>query len=277
MTVDDRFTRAFDTASSDFDRLAVHLWNPIGAATAAAAAPAPGNRVLDACCGAGASAIPAARLVGPTGRVDAIDLSTALIGELVSGATDLPQLRTHVADATDWPHDGYDVVQAALGIFFFPDLSAGTRHLITRARPGGRVGFTIWRRGAMEAAGEHLRAAIAEVTGAPTPTRPNHPINDLNHSQAFHAWLIEQGLEQVSVIEHEHRLSLNPDLAWLIITGSGFVGALAELAPAAIDAVRERYIDSLARAGVTELDVTTLIGVGTRPTGAGSGNALGSE
>ncbi|WP_260478999.1 methyltransferase domain-containing protein [Kibdelosporangium aridum] len=54
----------------------------MGAATVAVAGPKPGDRVLDACCGAGASAVPAARLVGPEGVVDAVDLSGAMVDAL---------------------------------------------------------------------------------------------------------------------------------------------------------------------------------------------------
>ncbi|MEU3621339.1 hypothetical protein [Amycolatopsis coloradensis] len=54
--------RAFDDAAADFTALGRHLWEPIGEATAAAAGIRTGDRVLDACCGTGASAIPAARV-----------------------------------------------------------------------------------------------------------------------------------------------------------------------------------------------------------------------
>lgn len=48
-----------------------------------------------------------------------------------------------------------------------------------------------------------------------------------------------------------------------MITGSGYHGALAELDPDIVDAVRKHYLDSLRAEGVTELDATTLVGVGT--------------
>ncbi|WP_216907578.1 hypothetical protein [Nocardia noduli] len=57
---DEGFTKAFDSTGGDFDRLGEYLWEPIGAATVAATGPQLGERVLDVCCGTGASAIPAA-------------------------------------------------------------------------------------------------------------------------------------------------------------------------------------------------------------------------
>ncbi|MEU4689452.1 methyltransferase domain-containing protein [Actinoplanes sp. NPDC023714] len=261
----DRFLRAFDDAARDFERLGDHLWKPIGRATADRTAPAPGERVLDACCGTGASAIPAAERVGGGGHVDAIDLSEPLIRELTRLAAGLPQLHPRAADATTWPGTGYDVLQVVLGIFFLPDMAAGTAYLIGRLRPGGRAGLTIWRRGAVEVAGRHLSAAVTRVTGTEIPRRPTGPLEHINEAATYRPWLEQRGLTGVEVVTHELTLHLTPELAWLLVTGSGYVAALTGLTPEQVDAVRETYLDSLSRDGVDELDATTLIGLGSRP------------
>jgi SAM-dependent methyltransferase len=183
---------AFDAAAADFTALGRHLWEPIGTAAVRVADPRPGERVLDACCGTGASAIPTARLVGSAGHVDAVDLSGPMVEELWRRSADLSQLRAHQADVTTWAPGGYDLVQSALGIFFFPDMTAGTDHLISRARPGGRVVFTIWRGDAMAAAGRHLGLAIAEVTNTPPPApRPPHLFDQINQVDSYADWLAE--------------------------------------------------------------------------------------
>ncbi|BEL06812.1 hypothetical protein Q0Z83_050030 [Actinoplanes sichuanensis] len=258
----DRYQKAFDTAATDFERLGEHLWKPIGRATVERTAPEPGDRVLDACCGNGASAIPAAVRVGDRGLVDAVDRSPALIEDLRSRASGLTSLATHAADVTSWPGRGYDVVQAALGIFFFPDMAAGTEHLISRARPGGRAGFTIWRRDAMVAPGTYLRQAVSRVTGNPPEPRPSGPVEEIDVAGAFRSWLAERGLSDVTVTTHELRLAVTPELAWLVVTGSGFVTVLSGLDEAQTAEVRAVYLDSLLRDGVTEFDATTLVGVG---------------
>ncbi|GAA3383640.1 class I SAM-dependent methyltransferase [Cryptosporangium minutisporangium] len=262
----DDLRRGFDAAAADFTALGSYLWDPIGAAMVAIAAPAEGARVLDACCGTGASALPAARRVGPHGAVDAVDVSGPLIDELRRRSTGLPQLRGHRADVTTWTGADYDVVQCALGIFFFPDMTAGTEHLISRARPGGRVALTIWRGDAMAAAGHHLGRAVAEATNTPAlGQRPPSLIDRINQADSYAAWLAERGLTDVDVTVEERHLTMSPEVAWLVILGSGYRAALVKLSPDVVEGVRERYLASLRADGVTELDATTLIGSGHRP------------
>lgn len=264
----DRFSTrvGFDAAAAaDFTALGRYLWDPISEAMVALVGPRPGERILDACCGTGASARPAARLVGPDGVVDAVDVSGSMAGELRRLAAGLPQLAVHQADVTEWPADGYDVVQCSLGIFFFPDITAGTEYLIARARPGGRVALTLWRAGAVEPAGRYLGRAVAAATGEEAPgERPRYLFDEINKPDAYAAWLAERGLSDVEVTVREARLSMTPEIAWLVILGSGYRAKLTELAPETVEEVRERYLKALAADGVTELDVTTLIGFGRR-------------
>lgn len=263
---EDDTRRAFDAAADDFVALGHHLWNPIGAATVTAAGLHSGDRVLDACCGAGASAIPAAEAVGAQGLVDAVDLSGPMVDVLRSLSGGMPGLRAHQADVTGWDENGYDAVLCALGIFFFPDMAAGSRHLISRARPGGRVVFTIWRGDSMAAAGRYLARAIAAVENTDPPEeREPHLFDRINQADPYGAWLTEIGLSGVTVETKELRLSLNRDLAWLVITGSGYQAALSALEPGLVDAVRERYHALLDADGVTEFDATTLVGAGITP------------
>jgi trans-aconitate methyltransferase len=189
-----------------------------------------------------------------------------MIDELRRRSGDLPQLHAHHADVTTWAVGGYDVVQSALGIFFFPDMTTGTEHLISLARPRGRVVLTIWRGDAMAAAGRHLGRAIAEVmrTEPPAP-RPPHLFDPVNQAGSYAAWLSERGLTDVEVTVNEMALTMTPDVAWLVIVGSGFRGALAKVPEDAVDTVREVYLAALRDEGLTRLDATTLIGCGRRP------------
>ncbi|MFC7344376.1 class I SAM-dependent methyltransferase [Saccharopolyspora griseoalba] len=257
---------AFDAAAADFAALGRYLWEPVATDAVATADPGPGERVLDACCGTGASAIPSARLVGEEGLVDAVDVSAPMIAELRERASGIAQLRAHEADVTAWGGAGYDLVQSVLGIFFFPDVLDGTRRLIGMARPGGRVACTIWRRGAVVAAGEQLGLAIADVRRTDPPAeRPAHLIDRINQPGPFAEWLRSLGLVEVRVAVHERALPMTPGVAWLLVLGSGYRGALTGLPPEVVAEVRDRYLARLREAGIDELDTTTLTGTGTAP------------
>ena len=74
-----RAASAYNAAADFFDAPALSFWNRIGLRTVERMALAPGACVLDACCGSGASAIPAAQAVGAGGRLLGVDLAENLL------------------------------------------------------------------------------------------------------------------------------------------------------------------------------------------------------
>lgn len=251
--------RAFDEAAVDFDRLAPYVWTPLAEVTLDRSRPTAGERVLDACCGTGASAIPTADLVGPSGQVDAVDLSRPMIEQLRVRSGGRPVLRPVVHDVSAWPGSDYDLVQSVMGIFFLPDMAAATTRLVQRARIGGRVAFTIWRRGAMVESGRRLAEAVAAVRGERPAPRPAHPIEEIETADRFTPWLTARGVAEVSVTEHSHQVAPEPTPLWLLVLGSGFRGMLHGLTP---DQVRSRYLASFE--GSAGVDAGFLVATGTR-------------
>jgi ubiquinone/menaquinone biosynthesis C-methylase UbiE len=75
-----RAARAYTAAADHYLLPALGFWDRWGAATIARQPIPSGGAVLDACCGAGASALPAARAAGPTGSVLGLDLAAPLLG-----------------------------------------------------------------------------------------------------------------------------------------------------------------------------------------------------
>ena len=65
---------AYNAASDFYDASPLGFWNYFGRKTIERLSLQNGSRVLDACCGAGASALSAAELVGPKGKVIGIDI-----------------------------------------------------------------------------------------------------------------------------------------------------------------------------------------------------------
>jgi O-methyltransferase/aklanonic acid methyltransferase len=132
-----RAAMTYDTVIPFFETFAEYLVE--------AAAPQPGERVLDIACGRGACLRVAARRVGPSGYVLGVDLSSGMI-ELLRcdlGTLDLPpetvEVRVGDGERLDIPNDSFDLVVCGFGVFFFPDPGAAFAELGRVLRGGGRI------------------------------------------------------------------------------------------------------------------------------------------
>lgn len=109
-----------------------------------AAAVAPGDRVLDVGCGAGATTRIAARLAAP-GHAVGVDISAPLLerARASTAAEGIANAAYVCADAQvhAFPAGGYDVVVSRGGVMFFADHAAAFRNLAGALRPGGRLAF----------------------------------------------------------------------------------------------------------------------------------------
>ena len=137
----------YNAAADSYDAPANTFWARFGATTVDRLGLRPGMRVLDVCCGTGASAIPAAHAVGPAGRVIAVDLAENLLTRLRAKAERLgfSQLETRTGDLLDPPvaaGETFDAVVCVFGIFFLADMAEGIRRLWRRVAPDGPVSYT---------------------------------------------------------------------------------------------------------------------------------------
>src|SRR5215469_5748225 len=74
----DRAAFTYNAASDFYDASPLSFWDYFGRRTIELASLSNGSRVLDVCCGSGASALPAAEAVGPKGNVIGVDLAKQL-------------------------------------------------------------------------------------------------------------------------------------------------------------------------------------------------------
>ncbi|WP_432547836.1 class I SAM-dependent methyltransferase [Kineococcus sp. SYSU DK004] len=253
--------RWFQDAAA-FDRLSAQLWDPVSSAAVADAAPRAGEFVLDACAGAGAASVLLARAVGPGGRVDAVDLAAPLVALTAERARDLPALRAHHADVLAFGDEGaYDLVVCVLGVFFLPDLHAAGRHLLTRARPGGRLCVGVWAEGALTELVQPLAAAAARARGE-GPPEPRSLPHALGTEEGLTAWAAAVGVRDPVVHRHPARLRVTPEAVRDAAAGTA-AGALLDGLPAA---TARAVVDEAAAAALEprEADATTLVVVGTR-------------
>jgi SAM-dependent methyltransferase len=102
-----------------------------------------GERVLDLGCGAGALTLRAAELVGPSGRVDAVDISPEMLRVARSRVADAGFSNVHFhhggAEALPLPQHTADAMLAGMSLMFVLDRAAGAREMARVLRPGGRL------------------------------------------------------------------------------------------------------------------------------------------
>lgn len=258
----------FSAAKDEFGRWAPLLWDPMGEALAELAAPATDQYVLDACCGSGSSALPAARAVGTGGRVDAIDVAEGLLdsGRARAAAAGLKNVRFKRVDATRWQGGPYDVVQCAYGVFMLPNMDAGGRHLMSLLKPSGRFAVTVWERGSLEDFGRTLY----DVAGRHKPALDSAPpgagaIGRIDDPDLLRAWLSGLGLRSVSVRTVSGSVALDADRAWDLVLGSGFRQVLQGFSASQVADCRAEFLGLLQARKLTSVVTTSLLGVGVKP------------
>src|SRR5262249_9869419 len=108
------------------------------------------SNVLDVGCGTGASALPAARVVGPNGLVIGVDLAARLLDRArgKAKALGLSNVEFRCADMTSlgYPDGRFDAVVSVFWISLWPALEGLVRELWRMLRPGGRLQVPTWGR-----------------------------------------------------------------------------------------------------------------------------------
>lgn len=158
----------FDRAAPTYDQVGVDFFGTVADGLVERTSPGPGERVLDLGCGRGASAIRAARAVGPDGRVLATDLAPRMVEGVRSKAVDLPWLSAELGDAEHPPAGPWDVIQASLVMFFLPHVDAALVRCRDVLTAQGRLGLTWF--GDVDGSWEPVYGTI--VSGLPPEDRP---------------------------------------------------------------------------------------------------------
>jgi len=101
----------------------------------------PGGIAVDLACGTGKLAAMLAEIVGPFGRIEAVDLSPVMIEHARAFYADVVQLHFGVANALALPFadDEFDASTIAFGLRNLADFEAGFREMARVVRPGGWV------------------------------------------------------------------------------------------------------------------------------------------
>src|SRR6516164_9405439 len=258
-----RAARTYGAAADHYDRPALGFWDRYGAATVARLGLPAGASVLDVCCGAGASAIPAAQAVGPSGRVVGIDISAPML-ELARVRADregLGHVSFRVGDATHTglPDGDFDAVVCVFGVFFAPDMAAFVAEMQRLARPGGVLAVTTWGPGLFEPANSLFWEAVREVE--PSLFKAYNPWDEITTPQALAGLFARAGVPDPAVVAvpGQHHLD-RPDQFWDVVLGSGYRATVDALGPQQRDRLHARLLGELRARNVTALRTDVVFG-----------------
>ncbi len=138
-------TAMFDTIAPVYDRLntlmtagADERWRHLAAEAAELRS---GDAAIDVACGTGRLAVRLARAVGPFGRVEAVDLSPAMVARASADHRGYVQLTFSEANALALPFedDSFQAATIAFGLRNLADYRRGFTEMGRVVRPGGRV------------------------------------------------------------------------------------------------------------------------------------------
>ena len=263
-----RVARTYGAAADHYCLPALGFWDRFGAETVSRMRLTAGLVVLDLCCGAGASAVPAAHAVGPGGRVLGIDVAEPLL-ELARGRATREGLvniefRRGDATRTGLPDGCFDAVVCVFGVFFAPDMAAFVAEMWRLVRPGGLLAVTAWGPGWCEPANTVFWEGVRAVE--PPLFKAFNPWDEITTPAALQDLLSRGGVEHsaVTAASGEHHLA-HSDRFWDIVLGSGYRATVDALGQEQRDLVRGRVLGELRSRGVTALRTDVVFGTARRP------------
>ena len=168
-------TRRWVTEQTRIDRLMAEVTN----AALAAAAPQPGEAVLDIGCGTGTTTLRLAEAVRPTGHVLGIDISEQQLGlarqRVAAGGADNVRLVLDDASTQGFPAAHFALAFTRFGVMFFADPVAAFSNIRSALKPSGRLLLAVLRSGSENPWATAVVAAIRHLVPPPPPLGPEDP------------------------------------------------------------------------------------------------------
>jgi ubiquinone/menaquinone biosynthesis C-methylase UbiE len=262
-----RAARVYGAAADHYRLGSLAFWDRFGAATVSRLPLKTGHDVLDLCCGAGASAIPAARMVGPGGRVLGVDVAEPLLelGQAEAAAQRLPNVEFRHGDATSTglPSGSFDAVVCVFGVFFATDMVAFAAEMWRLVRPGGVLAITTWGPGLFEPANGIFWESVRAIE--PALFKAFQPWDEITAPEELTALYQRAGIEDAAaeaVIGWQELSS--PARFWDVVLGSGYRATIDELSADQQDLLREQVVSELAAREIVTIRTDVVYGSAIR-------------
>ena len=260
-----RVASAYNPAADFYDHNA--FWDRYGSRTVERLGLAPGSSVLDLCCGTGASALPAAAAVGPSGHVVAVDLAADLVrlGKEKASDLGLSNIDFRVADmlALDFGQRRFDCVVCVFGIFFVPDMAAALRQMGRFLCPGGRLAVTTWGQGLFEPVNTMFWDAVRRTR--PELDKSFHPWDLVGEPQALARLFTVADLPTPEIVlEPGTHPVPGDDEVWALLMGSGYRGTIEQLSASDRGRVRSEVMGQVRAESIASVRTDVIYATSTR-------------
>jgi ubiquinone/menaquinone biosynthesis C-methylase UbiE len=264
----DRAAFTYNAAADFYDASPLSFWDYFGRRTIELASLPIGWRVLDVCCGAGASALPAAEAVGPGGNVIGVDVSKRLLESARKKVIQrrLGNIEFEVGDMLSmrFPVASFDAVVCVFGIFFVPDMTGAVSELWSRIRPGGKLAVTTWGPNLFEPANDAFWCSIKDVQ--PDLYKGYNPWDRINDPASLRKILDAAGVASPKIIAENRLHPINSaEDWWAIVLGSGYRGTIEQLTLAERQKVKEANLAFIRDEKISTVQTNVLYALATKP------------
>jgi ubiquinone/menaquinone biosynthesis C-methylase UbiE len=259
--------KTYNAASDYFDHPANTFWERYGRRTVERLRLPPGARVLDVCCGSGASAIPAAKIVGPGGSVVGVDLAGNLLDLARAKAKQLGLENTDFqsGDMTNlaFETETFDAVICVFGIFFVPEMDVALHELKRVLKTGGMLAITTWGPRLFEPVNSVFWNSVREVR--PDLHKSFNPWDRISDPDDLRSLLNAAGFTDPEVVAESGSQPVNsPDDWWAMVLGSGYRGTIDQLSAEDRERMRRANFDFIRQASVQSVETNVVYGIAVK-------------
>ena len=168
----------------------------------------PGSKVLDIATGIGEPALTAAKQVGKTGEILAIDISPQMLSfakqrAISLGLQDVVEFKEGDAETIDLPSSTFDAALCRWGLMFFPNPKAGLSNIYWSLVKGGHFAAAVWATAdKVPFISVPMNIVLKETNSQPQGTLGPFSMSDQNNLKKFYeeSGFMHHIIERINVV-----------------------------------------------------------------------------